>query len=377
MSKKKFSWRQCAVFILMILIGGICGVLMGKSLSTISDENTSVGQDIISLILLLAGIYLSIFLQLVIHEAGHLVFGKLSGYKFSSFRIGNLMWLNDNGKLKMKRLSIAGTAGQCLMSPPEIIDGKLPIVLYNLGGSLLNIISCVVFMLLYFLCSRIPLLPIFFLTTALIGFAVALTNGIPMRLGTIDNDGYNALSLTKSNEAMRSFWIQMKVNELLSKNIRVKDMPDEWFTVPSDESMKNSMCSVIGVFACGRLIDQHRFEDADALMEHLLEIDSGIVGLHRSLMICDRIYCELIGSNRSDKLDSYLTKAQRKFIKTMKNYPSVLRTEYTLSLLSERNSDKASKFKKLFEKCAATYPYQSDIEAERELIDIADKAACM
>lgn len=78
--------------------------------------------------------YLAIILQIIIHEAGHLIGGILTGYKFSSFRIFNFMFIKENDKLKLKKLSLAGTGGQCLMSPPEFIEGKVPYILYNLGG---------------------------------------------------------------------------------------------------------------------------------------------------------------------------------------------------------------------------------------------------
>ena len=43
---------------------------------------------------------------IIIHELGHLIFGLLSGYKFSSFRIGNIMLVKTGGKLKFKKLTI-------------------------------------------------------------------------------------------------------------------------------------------------------------------------------------------------------------------------------------------------------------------------------
>ena len=197
-------------------------------------------------------------------------------------------------------------------------------------------------------------------------------NGIPMRMGMVDNDGYNAFSLTRNLEAMRSFWIQMKANEQLAKGVRLKDMPEEWFTVPSDEAMKNGMVAVMGVFASNRLMEAQQFEEADKLMAHILEIDSGMVDLHRRLMICDRMYIELITENRKEVLDSMSTKEQKKFMKQMKNFPSVLRTQYVHALLFEKDTAKADKFKVQFEKCARTYPYPNDIQSERELMEIAD-----
>ena len=66
-----------------------------------------------------------------------------------------------------------------------------------------------------------------------------------------------------------------------------------------------------------------------------------------------------------------LTKEQRKFMKAMKKYPSVLRTEYSLALLLEKNITKAERIKKEFEKVAKTYPYAHEINSERDLIKIA------
>ncbi|MBP3888386.1 MAG: hypothetical protein J6F30_12205 [Cellulosilyticum sp.] len=41
----------------------------------------------------------------MIHEGVHLVFGLLSGYRFSSFRIAGWMWIKKEGKLCFKKLS--------------------------------------------------------------------------------------------------------------------------------------------------------------------------------------------------------------------------------------------------------------------------------
>lgn len=328
-------------------------------------------EEILSIIGLLFGMYAVILVHVIIHEAGHLVFGLLSGYKFSSFRIFSFMWVKEGGKIRVRRLSIAGTGGQCLMTPPDMVDGKIPVVLYNLGGSLMNIIAGVVSLGLFFAFENVPFLSTMMLLFMVIGFILAIMNGIPMRLGTVDNDGYNAFALIRNAEAMRSFWVQMKTNEQIAKGVRLKDMPDEWFVVPSDEAMKNSMVVVMGVFACNRLMDAQQFDEADKLMAHILEIDSGIVDLHRRLMICDRMYVELITENRQEVLNGMLDKEQKKFMKSMKNFPSVLRTEYAYALLCEKDTVKADKVKNQFEKCAKTYPYQNDVQSERELMEMA------
>lgn len=374
-NKKKIVWQKYIGMAFFIIIGAICGLLIATYMDSNVAENISLGEKLLSYFSLIVVMFIAIFLHLIIHEAGHLVFGLLTGYSFSSFRIMSFMWVKEKNQIKFKRLTIAGTGGQCLMAPPNLVDGKIPVVLYNLGGSFMNIITGLIFLSLYFIFQNVPLFSTVTLMMAAIGFIFAIMNGVPMRMGLVDNDGYNAFALSRNRDAQRSFWVQMKVNEKLTKAVRLKDMPDEWFAVPSDEKMKNSMVAVMGVFACNRMIDSQSFAQAYKLMNHLLEIESGIVELHRNLMICDCVYCELIGENRSDVLAQLFTPKIKKFMKSMKTFPSVLRTEYSYALLSEKNIVKAERVKVKFEECAKTYPYASDIQAERELMDISDQTS--
>ena len=372
LKKKKAKWQQYIGMVFFVLMGAACGFLMVMYIDKFTTQRT-IHEEVLSLIGLLLVMYVAILVQMIVHEAGHLVFGLLSGYKFSSFRIFSFMWVKEDDKIRLRRFSIAGTGGQCLMTPPDMVDGKIPVVFYNLGGALMNIIVGVVSLGLFFFFENVPFLSTVMLMFAVIGFILALMNGIPMRLGTVDNDGYNAFALTRNAEAMRSFWVQMKTNEQIAKGVRLKDLPDEWFAVPSDEAMKNSMVVVLGVFVCNRLMDAHKFEETDTLMAHIQEIDSGIVDLHRRLMVCDQMYVEMITENRREILEGMLDKEQKKFMKSMKNFPSVLRTEYVYALLCEKNIVKANKIKNQFEKCAKTYPYQNDVQSERELMEIAEK----
>ena len=369
--KKKIVWQEYIGTAFMMLMGAICGVIIVWYIDKSSAD--TLYQRLLLFAGLFLGTYAAFFFHIIVHEAGHLVFGLLTGYRFSSFRIASLLLLKENGKWKWKRLSIVGTGGQCLMAPPDLKDGKMPLVLYNLGGSLINTLTGALFLLGYLIWSEIPLLSPLLLIFAAVGFIIALMNGIPLRMGTVDNDGYNAFALSKNKEATEAFWVQLKVAEQTAKGVRLRDMPDEWFTVPTDEAMKNSMVAVRGVFACNKLMDEEKFEQADALMAHLLEIESGMVGLHRSLLICDRIFAELIGETRGDVIGCMLTKEQLAFMKAMKSYPSVIRTQYALALLSEKDPEKAETLKNELEKVARTYPYPHEIDSERELLRIAER----
>ena len=96
------------------------------------------------------------------------------------------------------------------------------------------------------------------------------------------------------------------------------------------------------------------------------------VGLYRALLLCDEIYLELIGENRRGTVDAMLTKPQRRFMRQMKDFPSVLRTGYALALLHDDDKERAALLRGRFEKIAETYPYQGEIEQERSLLALAD-----
>ncbi len=374
-AKKNKSNLITAIFVILIVFASFfCGGLLAGIVETYSIGYTPT-QSILFFVGVIIVFYVGIYIQLIMHEAGHLVFGLLTGYKFSSFRIGSFMLVKANGKLSFKKFSLAGTGGQCLMCPPDIVDGKLPVMLYNLGGSIMNIMVSLVCLWLYFHVNEYLLIAIFLIVSFFIGIFYAMINGIPMKTGNISNDGKNAIFLNKNKDALFAFWMQLKVNELTTKGVRLKDMPDEWFTIPSDEDMKNVLIAAKGVFTCNRMMDEHHFAEADETMEHLLKIDSGIVGVHRSLMICDRMYCEIVGENRKEIIDKMLTKQQTKLMKSMKGLLNVIRTEYAYALLAEKDMKKAEAIKTKFEKRCKTYPYDVDIESERELIAIADQIA--
>ena len=376
-NKKRPSSQKWLATLLYALLGATAGALNMRYIFGVSQKPGAM--RILLFVVLVAGVYIAMLAQTVIHEAGHLVFGLLTGYRFSSFRIHNWMWIKENGKIRFRRLSIPGTGGQCLMGPPDLKDGKIPFLLYNFGGAIMNLLTAALFLFLSAFLRPDSILKLFLQMLTLFGVGLAVTNGLPMHIGLVDNDGCNALTIFRSRKAMRAFWIQMKANELSARGVRLKDMPEEWFIQPEEwyeaqeKDMDNGLMTTVGVLTCNRLMDQHRFDEADALMEHMLSVESRIVDVHRSLLICDRVFLELIGLNRKDVLDSLLNKQQKELMKQMTTFPSVIRTEYAYALLAERDTAKAEKILERFEKNVETFPYPSEIETEREMLEIAQQ----
>ena len=358
--------------VIILLIGFAAGWLVTAYADRAGGADTESGAFLIRLLYLVFCIYLAFFQQGAVHEAGHLICGLLSGYGFASYRIGSLMWIKQDGKVRFKRFSIAGTGGQCLMTPPELTEEGMPYVLYNLGGVLMNLILAALCLCADFLWAENWYLSAFLIVTALSGVWLAAVNGIPLKLGLLNNDGRNILDISRNRDELRAFWLQMKVAEQQAKGVRLKDMPAEWFRMPEEEKMQYAMTSACAVLTTGRLLDEHAFEETAGTIVKILNMDSALIGIYRFLLMADRIYCELVGERRPEVLEQWENKESRRIIKQMKNYLSVIRTEYAYALLKERDVQKAEKIRKRFEKNARSYPYPADAQSERELLDIAD-----
>ena len=365
-AKKKDSGTKASISI-MFLVGIVCGVAGGLLMARAEEQGIEAWVVMIALVF---GIYGGMIIQTIVHEMGHLVFGHATGYQFSSFRIGSIMLKKENDKLKFCKFSLAGTGGQCLMSPPDLVDGKMPVVLYNLGGCIFNLIISILFSMGAYFRRENPVEFIVYICVIVMGIAFALTNGIPMQVGPISNDGHNALSLGKNPKAMRAFWLQLKINEQQAKCVRLKDMPASWFTVPADEDMNNGIVATTAVFYANWLMDQLKLEESLEYIKELLAKETAVPGLYKSLLTCDRIYCELVVNKNTVEAVRLHNKEYEKFVKQMKNFPSIIRTEYAYALLAEKDEKKAVSFKEQFDKMAKTYPYPNDIMSERELIDL-------
>lgn len=366
--KKKGNLGFILLMVVSMIIGGVCGVLIAKNAEFSVERPEKYMLDIA---VQLAGMLVILMAHIAIHEAGHLIFGLLTGYGFSSYRLGSFMLLKENGKLRFRRLSIPGTGGQCLMTPPDMVDGKIPNVLYNLGGCILNGVTVLIALAVWLALPKEGVAATLLMMTWVLGLVLLVSNALPLRMGGVDTDGRNALMLGKNPKAMRAFWLQLKMNEQLAGGVRLKDMHDEWFELPQKEDMENSLIASVAVFAANRLMDAHRFDEARARMDELLQEDSGILELHRKLLVCDVVYCEVMGENREEIVKAFLTKEQKSFMQAMKTSLSVLRTEYVVALLVEKDMNKAKKLLDRFKKVTKSYPYPCDAQGEWELIEMA------
>ncbi len=368
MSKKQKVLTTLAQILFYIIFYSSC-LTNGLIIGAYSDILATNMILVIGIGLIIYG--LSIYLQIIIHEFGHMIFGLLTGYKFRSIRFSSFMWVKLDGKIRFKRFSLPGTGGQCLMSPPDIIDGKMPFVLYNLGGVLLNLISSALFFALYLIAPN-TYFGLFCIIMGIWGISSALQNGIPLDLPAISNDGSNILAISKSQTALRAFWLSMKINEALTDNIRIKDLPEKWFALTEEDDMSNRFAHNIRISRCDRLIDLHCFEEAADELISLLEDDTAaLTDLIRTILINNLICCSLLSGKDKSFYEKHLNSKYDKMIKVLSKNISCIRTNYICELLVYNDPKAAEKALDSFNKFEKTYPYPCDYQTERELIEIA------
>lgn len=348
------------------LIGVGCGIASFPLIDYFFEGEGNFFIGIMGLLLLLSLMYVSVFLEMAIHELGHLVFGLLTGYKFLSYRIGSFTFIKENGNLTIKRYSLPGTGGQCLMAPPEYSE-NFRFLLYNAGGAIFNFISSLLFLILFFLFSFLPFLSSFLLMTVFIAIGLGLMNIVPLIYG---NDGSNIANIRKSEIEKKSFWAQMEMVALQSEGARLKDMPSDVFPVRRKEEIDGIMSSAALAYYESYLMDRGQFEDALALSREVLS-SSQLIGVLRTAIKCDEIYSLLVLKKDKKKIDEIKDKKFIKEMKSMRGMLFVMRCEYAYALLYEGNVNKASEIKKAFDSASSTYPYPSEVEGERYLMEKA------
>lgn len=182
------------------LMGGIIGGIVALVLIQFGDvvyENFNYIHIFYFLVFLIPSALISIF----VHELGHLLFGLLSGYKFSSFRFLNIhLQKNENNKLSFHLKSIPGTLGQCLMKPD--FTKKPNLFWYSVGGVLLNVIAAFfAYLSLYKLNTS--LYTIFVIAFIFVNILFAQANWF--RFDGVLNDGYN-YAVVKNNEVSQKMF---------------------------------------------------------------------------------------------------------------------------------------------------------------------------
>lgn len=253
--------KQLISILLLAAVGGFFGYSLGMAISE-REWSIFIVAEVVAF-LILWGI-----VQIIIHEAGHAIFGLLSGYKMVSFRIFSFMWLwQEEDKIAFRRFKLSGTLGQCLMAPPPYREGAFPFRLYLLGGILANLITSILVGVLFTPHSLSASVFV------VVGAFLVVTNGIPM--GFNDGMSIRVASLSKEQEFL--LYMQLEANHQFNLGNTYVDLPSNYFKLVPPVPKRTYFNDYQEFLLLGLLFEQGDLEEYEDLLEELWERQDELV----------------------------------------------------------------------------------------------------
>lgn len=363
--KQKSVLYQVVVFFLCLAVGAFIGVLLARS----DKSAIQLWPFFIELLIFIPAL---IVLQVIIHEAGHMLAALASGWEFLSFRIFKFIISRKDGKFHFSVFHIPGTAGQCLMMPPEYPLSPAQLSLYNMGGVLANLGTAVIALLLLLIPAihqsgtGVRFLGVFILT----GILMAVSNGIPWVMGGIPNDGMNNWMLKRDPLSRQIFIDVMRINGLIQKGVRLKDIPSAYFHEEDQPDCANTIQVMACFYQLARALDQLDFEKANERVNEMVRHKKDMVYLYQQELTCEEIFLRLIRRAPGQEIARLLTGDMQKYIRLNQQYrPSALRLAYALARLYEQDEAKAEQLYQQFARLCSRYHLLGEIEGEKALIE--------
>lgn len=358
----------------ILLVGGFLGILCAKyDLMGITNSGTRDWGDLLFKIALVYVFALALgYLQIIIHEAGHLVCGLATGYKFVSFRFKSYVLVKANGQYQIKRFAIPGTGGQCLMDPPGTIDAPGSSLLYLLGGVSANLLLTILFLLLALFGVFSTIVNFSLLVGAFVGLVIIVTNGIPMLLSGIPNDMMNIRILRKSQTARRAMFLSLKVNALQTDGTRLATLPLSWFDIPNNEPVSSYFTAMILLLREGWYLDNYAFDKANEVMGQVEQeaIQKDFPQILRYEMNVEKLFLLILnGSDKEEVRQYYETKAKFYINRTKKFMLGKQRTLWAYAYFIENDIAQSRLIYEQMLRMREQYPVIAEAQSEIDLVD--------
>lgn len=335
---------------------------------------------VVPIVLAFVAMAVAIVLHIVLHEAGHLLMGLATGYRFSSFRIGSIAFVRREGRICIRRYKLAGTGGQCLMLPPEVPAERVPFFWYNAGGVVMNIVVALLALVMLKTCDLSMWWSEWSMMMVIVGLFFAVVNGIPMRPGGMQNDGMNILMLYRKPEKRKDLMHQLQIAAAATEGKRASEMPAEWFDSDPMDDPKDLIRLASRLNHQARLIDQGRFVEAHTAVADLLAHFDELPQIVRFELAGEYVFTELLTMGRKEIVEKYWTKKQADYVKASAKFSSAKqRILFAYALYAENDADKARQIYRDTLRLQDDYliagEVRSDLALMKELLDKHEGAA--
>ena len=237
---------------------------------------------------------------IVIHELGHLLCGKLSGYQFISLRLLLFQWTkNKDGKIKFSKVSsLFGIGGQCLMIPTRE-EKDFRYLLYNLGGGLANVIVGLALITPIFLSGH-PFMRWLFIA-GIVSIFIAAINLIPIAFGGFPNDAKNILEARKSEDARLGFYRVLQANGEMALGKYLSDFDEDFFKMNEDADVNNFLVAQFILFHAAYLEEKGNYKES--YQQLLLLEKAKLPSVYKAQVLLALLFDELVYQGDAESLE--------------------------------------------------------------------------
>lgn len=259
--------------------------------------------------------------------------------------------------------------GQCLMAPPLRPLSEIDTRWYNAGGVLANIIVSTITLLLLLFFEMPEWAGIFLLMMTFVGYLLALINGIPLKIGGMNNDGRNLLFLEKSPEDKRILCRMLEANALIQEGVQPKDLPDEMFAEDESADWHDGLQTNWQLTTITRMINRHQWEEAYMRIHEAMAEKEHLIQLFRLELGVELVFV-CLATGRKDEARECCTKELRKYVSQFKEtHSSKQRLLFAVALLLDDNREEALAILNKVKAHRNDYALQGEVDMDIELME--------
>ncbi|MCQ2387656.1 MAG: hypothetical protein MJ066_04350 [Clostridia bacterium] len=236
-------------------------------------SSTNVGLIILFFIL---GAIVSGFITTLMHEIGHLTFGKKNGFVCLSISVWFFKWYKNNGKLNFDFVKLGDSDGssELISKSTDNMEKRLKNTTF---GGLLFAFFPILISLVAFLVVKMPYFAYCIIAMFLpIGVYCFLQNALPMENEGVRNDGGIIVGLNKNDDESKVMISLLKIQSELYNGKTPSEIDEKYyFDLPQiSEDRLNFILLLDARYSY--YLDKGDYENAKKVSERLLSLEDYI-----------------------------------------------------------------------------------------------------
>lgn len=256
MKRRLINLIRLAVFAaLMVGLFGGMQALIGYHFEC-CPELYEVSMDRVTALLPIVGLLALLPFAMALYAA-------MSGYRVCKVRWFFLEFTAQD-KLRVRLTGKLGFGAQAL--PPRT-DGTSPYVLYWLSGYIFFWVLTLLLGLLTVMFWRNPISRYLNIWVCAM-LAVPLMVLLPSKRNPLDR----VLAFRKSRDLLRAWECMLHMNDALEQDVKLQDMPDEWFLAYPEALKDHPFVRVVNFNRASRLIDQERYAEGYEVLRYFFDL---------------------------------------------------------------------------------------------------------